>query len=171
MLESDCDIYVSMWYGKSRNAVGIYFRKALSWFNSILIMSLTMMTSSNIKHFPRYWPFVREIHRSPVKSPRKGQWRGALMFSLICVWINGWVNNREAGDWRRNRVHYDVTVMRIGACRLAAFARARIPVPCQVVMFLQLVCRKCSQLMSRNITFTESASQLIIKLRKIIPKL
>ena len=37
-------------------------------------------------------------HRPPVNSPHKGQWRGALMFSLICVWINGWVNNREAGD-------------------------------------------------------------------------
>ena len=51
------------------------------------------------KHFPRYWP-VRGIHRSPVNSPHKGQWRGALMFSLICAWINGWVNNREAGDLR-----------------------------------------------------------------------
>ena len=63
------------------------------------------------KHFPRYWPFVRGIHRSPVNPPHKGQWRGALMFSLICVWINGWVNNREAGDLRRYRAHYDVTVM------------------------------------------------------------
>ena len=58
------------------------------------------------KHFPRYWPFVRGIHRG-----HKGQWRGALMFSLICVWINGWVNNREAGDLRRYRAHYDITVM------------------------------------------------------------
>ena len=63
------------------------------------------------KHFPRNWPFVRGFHRSPVNSPHKGQWRGALMFSLICVWINGWVNNREAGDLRRYRAHYDVTVM------------------------------------------------------------
>ena len=63
------------------------------------------------KHFPRYWPFLRGIHRSPVNSPHKGQWRGALMFSLICVWINGWVNNGEAGDLRRYRAHYDVTVM------------------------------------------------------------
>ena len=63
------------------------------------------------KHFLRYWPFVRGIHRSSVNSPHKGQWRGALMFSLICVWINGWVNNREAGDLRRYRAHYDVTVM------------------------------------------------------------
>ena len=63
------------------------------------------------KHFPRYWPFVRGIHRSPVNSPHKGQCRGALMFSLICVWIIGWVNTREAGDLRRNRAHYDVIVM------------------------------------------------------------
>ena len=47
----------------------------------------------------------------PVNSPHKGQRRGALMFSLICVWINGWVNNREAGDLRRYRAHYDVSVM------------------------------------------------------------
>ena len=61
--------------------------------------------------FPRYWPFMRRIHRSPVNSPHKGQWRGALMFSLICEWINGWVNNREAGDLRRHRAHYEVIVM------------------------------------------------------------
>ena len=64
------------------------------------------------KHFPRYWPFVRGIHRSPVNSPHKGQWHGALMFSLICVWINVWVNNREVGDLRRYRAHYDVIVMK-----------------------------------------------------------
>ena len=63
------------------------------------------------KHFPRNGPFVRGIHRSPVNSPHKGQWRGALMFSLICVWINGWVNNHESGDLRRYRAHCDVTVM------------------------------------------------------------
>ena len=63
------------------------------------------------KHFPRYWPLVRGIHGSPVNSPHKAQWRGALMFSLICVWINGWVNNREAGDLSRYRAYTDVTVM------------------------------------------------------------
>ena len=47
----------------------------------------------------------------PVNFPHKSQWRGALMFSLICVWINGWVNNHEAGDLRRYRIHYDVIVM------------------------------------------------------------
>ena len=63
------------------------------------------------KYFPRYWPFARGIHRSTVNSLHKGQWRGALIFSLICVWINDWVNNGEAGDLRRHRAHYDVTVM------------------------------------------------------------
>ena len=42
----------------------------------------------------------------------KADWRGALMFSLICVWINGWENNREAGDLRRYHAHYDVIVMK-----------------------------------------------------------
>ena len=63
------------------------------------------------EHFRRYWPFVRWIHRSPVNSPHKGQWHGALMFSLIFAWINRWVNNGEAGDLRRHRAHYDVRVM------------------------------------------------------------
>ena len=60
------------------------------------------------KHFQRNWPFVREIHWSPVNSPHKGQWRGALMFSLICVWINDWVNNGDAGDLIRYCAHCDV---------------------------------------------------------------
>ena len=54
---------------------------------------------------------MRGIRRSPVNSPRKGQWRGALIFSFISVWINGWENNGEAGDLTRYRVHYDVIVM------------------------------------------------------------
>ena len=61
--------------------------------------------------FLRYWPFVRGIHHASVNSPHKGQWRGALMFSLICTWTNDWVNNRDAGDLRRYWAYYDVTVM------------------------------------------------------------
>ena len=63
------------------------------------------------KYAPRYWPFVRGIHRSLVNSPHKGQWHRALMFSFICAWPNGWVNNQDADDLRRHRAHYDVTVM------------------------------------------------------------
>ena len=50
-------------------------------------------------------------HRSPVDSHHKGQWRGALMFSLIRAWRNGPENNRYVGDLRRHRAHYDVTVV------------------------------------------------------------
>ena len=63
------------------------------------------------KHFPHYWPFVWGIHRFPVNSPHKGQWHGALMFSLICARIKGWANDGEAGDLRCHRAHYDVIVM------------------------------------------------------------
>ena len=63
------------------------------------------------KHFSHYWPFVWGIHRFPVNSQHKGQWRGALMFSFICVWVDGWVNNHKAGDLRCYPAHYDVTIM------------------------------------------------------------
>ena len=46
-----------------------------------------------------------------VNYPHKGQWRGALMFSFICARTNGWVNNRETGDLRRHRAHYEIIVM------------------------------------------------------------
>ena len=46
---------------------------------------------------PRWIPAQRPVTRN--------------FFSLICVWINGWVNNCKAGDLRRYRAHYDVTVM------------------------------------------------------------
>ena len=66
-----------------------------------------------MEFFPRYWPFLWGIHRSPVNSPDKGQWREALIFSLISAWTNGWVNTRDDGDLRRNRSHYDVAAMRL----------------------------------------------------------
>ena len=53
----------------------------------------------------------------PAQFPAHSQGRGALMFSLIYVWIKGWINNREAGDLRRYRAHYDVTVMTNGLAR------------------------------------------------------
>ena len=61
-----------------------------------------------IFHISKKLALCAGIHRSPENSPYKGQWRGALMFSFICAWINGWAHNREAGDLRRYRAHYDV---------------------------------------------------------------
>ena len=63
------------------------------------------------KQFPCCWSFVRGIHRSPADSPHWGQWRGPLVFSLIYAWTNRGANNRDAGDSRHHRAHYDVTVM------------------------------------------------------------
>ena len=63
------------------------------------------------KHFPCYWPFVRGIHRLLVNSPHKDQGRGALAFSLLCAWTNGWINNRDAGDFKCHRAHYDLIVI------------------------------------------------------------
>ena len=90
------------------------FYKTRGQFSAILQYLHCVTTHDDVikwKHFPRYWPFVRGIHRSPVNSLHKGQWCGSLMFSLICAWMNGWVNNREAGDLRRHRAHYDAIVM------------------------------------------------------------
>ena len=84
-------------------------------YNSVAVMVaggwwsvFDMMTSSNGNIFR---VTVRGTHWSPVNSLHKGQWRGALMFSLTYTWTNGWVNNRDAGDLRRHRAHYGVTVM------------------------------------------------------------
>ena len=41
-----------------------------------LSMSLSWSIHGDVikwKHFPRYWPFMRGIHRSSVNSPHKGQ--------------------------------------------------------------------------------------------------
>ena len=56
----------------------------------------------------------RNEHLAPWRTlprPRPRPRCRALMFSLICAWMNGWVNNREAGDLRCHRTHHDVTVM------------------------------------------------------------
>ena len=74
-----------------------------------LIIVRNMMTSSNGNIFRVTGPLCGEFtgHRW---IPR--QWRGAYTFSFICARINGWVNNREAGDLRLHRAHFDVIVMR-----------------------------------------------------------
>ena len=60
------------------------------------------------------------IHQWPVNSRHKSQWRGALMFSLICIWINDWVNNCEAGDLRCFHTRY-VIVMNFSSNMIGLF--------------------------------------------------
>ena len=94
------------------------FRRRSKETSKLRVIGLCVGNSPGPVNSPHKWPVTRKmfpfddvIMRGPVNSPHKGQWRGALMFSLICVWINDWVDNREAGDLRRYRAHYDVIVM------------------------------------------------------------
>ena len=107
------------------------------------------------KHFLRHWPLVRGIHWSPVNSPHKGQWHGALMFSLICAWIDGWVNNREAGDVIRHRAHYDVTVMvPVPACHPGYYPGT---LSCRLVTMQFIVCGPgCGRCISKWVAETNN---------------
>ena len=91
----------------------IYFVSGTRWLAAWQFYDCVHDDVIKWKHFPRYWTFVRGINRWPVNSPHKGQRRGALMFSLICTWVN----NQNAGDLRRQHVHYDVIVLCIFQCR------------------------------------------------------
>ena len=77
----------------------------MRWFRRICLM----MTPSNGYIF-RVIGVLWGPGNSPVNSPHKGQWRRTLMFSLICVWTNGWVKTRDASDLRRHHAHCCVTV-------------------------------------------------------------
>ena len=102
------------------------------------------------KHFLGHWLFVRGIHRSPVTSPNKGQWPGSLVFSLIGAWINAWVNNREAGDLRRHRAHYDVIVMKKYVCEwlkpsTVLWVKRNVPSVFQSQTFPDIICSRNSR--------------------------
>ena len=90
------------------NITELWARPKNTLFPGIWIFIIKIRPPSNLnighgdvikwKHFPRYWPFVWGIHRSPVNSPHKGQWRGALMFSLICA-LNKRLSKQSRGWW------------------------------------------------------------------------
>ena len=85
------------------------FIKSMTYNTQLEWALLTHDDVTKWRQFPRYWPFVCGI---PMNSHHKGQWRGSLIFSLTWAWINDWVNNRDTGDLRCHRAHYDVTAMR-----------------------------------------------------------
>ena len=120
---------MKFWSFHSRKCVWKYLRMAailsrgrwvkvpMAWFS----ISLTFWSACGLVStcsFHPWWRHQMETFSALLaicagNSPVTGeiQWRGALVFPLICVWINGWVNNREAGDLRHHRAHYDVIVM------------------------------------------------------------
>ena len=126
LFSRECSVYVWHPYQDAQYVcnrwtlicIGTFTTWALSLFTLAKhcpILTLTSQASHDDvikwKHFPRHWPFVRGIHRSPVNSPHKGQWHRALIFSLICAWTKSWANNGDASDLRRQCAHYDVIVM------------------------------------------------------------
>ena len=96
-----------LWVGRSyqcRKICQKEYTRSNQWWEITLMLGRPSDIKSHDdvikwKHFPRHWSFVWGIHRSPVNSLHKGQWRRALMLSLICVWTSGWLNNRGAGEW------------------------------------------------------------------------
>ena len=96
-IDSLPDHFPSLWPVRYWNTVTMALRESfvLNYVNSQMesrwprrsktqIIRATTVYDDVIKwkHFPRNWPFVRGIHRSPVNSPHKDQWRGALMCFL-----------------------------------------------------------------------------------------
>ena len=129
--------------------------------------------------FPRYWPFVLGIHRSPVNSPHKGQWRGALTFSFICAWINGWITNREAGDLRPTRAHYDVTALsEVGTVMLIPYYYFQVAVLHLTIEYPQMMLignktayglqwvdiNECMQIDSNDILYKRGSPEPILNL-------
>ena len=111
-------------------------------------------------------PLWGESTGSPVNSPHKGQCRGALMFSLICAWMNDWVNTREAGDLRRHRAHYDVTIM---CDNIYAGCRYKHPPYCMLIWefskhepMCACQCKHCLKMnVNRDVIFSTTIDQMI----------
>ena len=93
-LSSATEIFLPEWWVSPFH----YMHYSEVTWRSIRLEPSTHDDVINWKHFPRYGPFVRGIHRSPVNSPHKGQWGGALMFSLIWTYLNGWAKHSR-GWW------------------------------------------------------------------------
>ena len=117
-------LYFSSPYPVTQETLPTIFQltgKSLQWvtahaintakFEVILLYNVAcpfcMMTSSNGNIFRVIGPLCW----SPVDSPHRGKWRGALVFSLIYAWTNDWANNLDTSDLRRHSAHYDVTVI------------------------------------------------------------
>ena len=97
---------VSDWSGLFQT---IYALNTFKRFNYLVLFNvlnhdIQYITKYDTEIFDSWWrhqmeafsalmAFVRGIHWSPLNSQDKGQWRGALMFSLICILTNGCVNN------------------------------------------------------------------------------
>ena len=92
------------------------------------------------KHCSRYWSFVWWIQRSPVNSPYKGQWRGALVFSLMYAWTSGCVNNRNAGASRSKRQHVSIGLDDRSIMRPRCLNKVTLSVMMQRICWILSIC-------------------------------
>ena len=98
----------------SDNGMWPHQRQTVYWTHAgILLIPCQQLTwwRHRMETFSALLTFCAGNSPVPVNSPHKGQWRGALMFSLIWTSTNGLVNNREAGDLRRHRAHYVIVMI------------------------------------------------------------
>ena len=108
------------------------------------------------KHFPRYWPLVRGIPRPPVDSPRKGQWRGALMFSFIRAWPNGWLETPPRSWWRHCSVYSKISCVKL--CRPFCSGFDVFKESKQNIDGLAFIVKMCEILCGVQYLFTQSAN-------------
>ena len=104
-----------LWHSPQSNFTKVLTIVDFLWVRSgvshMTVISQRMMTSSN-GTFSALLAICSGNSPIPGEFPAQRPVTPSLIFSLICVWVNDWVNNREAGDLRRYRAHYGVTVMK-----------------------------------------------------------
>ena len=100
-----CHGLVTLWHHMSLSSLAQAMTSYWGWHN------ITTWWRHQMETFSALLAICAGNSPVLVNSPHKSQWRRDLMFSLICARINCWVNNREAGDLRCHRAHYDVIVM------------------------------------------------------------
>ena len=93
---SGYDVFTAICFSYDRDCIATNEFKLIAWWRLQMETFSALLCAGNS-------PVSNELH--------KGQWRGALMFSLIYVRTNGWINNRDGGDLRRHCHLYNVTVM------------------------------------------------------------
>ena len=82
----------SNYHKKNSKHIDSWRRHQMETFSALL--ALCAGNSLVTGEIPAKWPVTR-----------------SLDVSVICAWINGWVNDREAGDLRHHRAHYNVTLI------------------------------------------------------------
>ena len=95
------------------------------------------------KHFPRYWTFVRESTGHPWIPLTKASVAELWCFLWYAPWING-ANHREAGDLRRHRIHYDVTVMIDQNLWISPKCHYPLPIPFHSITHIDGLVQDCS---------------------------